>query len=108
MPMHTITIVPSDLTVARHVLASHHATRGTVKLFSLLLFLQEGLHWQFPDSSTEDSYLSVLKNNVSTTRGLNFYCRRFLRVFSSGFLIEQFLRTSELIFLNPSNSAVFS
>jgi len=28
--------------------------------------------------------------------------------FTSGFLFEQFLRTSELIFLNPSNSAVFS
>ena len=34
--MHAITLMPSDLTVARHFLASHHATRGTVKLFSLL------------------------------------------------------------------------
>src|SRR4051812_4721398 len=118
MPMHAITLMPSDMTVASQVLASHHATRGTVKQFSLLtifrrialaifrllnrsllphcpeeqrlrhprieLLLQEislssgELHSQSPDSSTEVSYLSVLKNNVSDTRGLNFYCRRFL------------------------------
>ena len=36
MPMHAITLLPSDMTVARQVLASHHATRGSVKLFSLL------------------------------------------------------------------------
>src|SRR3954463_12388518 len=40
-------------------------------------YLEES-HWRSPDSSTEVSYLSVLKNNVSDTRGLNFYCRRFL------------------------------
>jgi hypothetical protein len=68
----------------------------------------EELHSQSSDSSTEVSYLSVLKNNVSDTRGLNFYCRRFPQGFSSGFLIEHFLRSTELIFLNPSNSAVFS
>src|SRR3954468_9594750 len=68
----------------------------------------EELHSQSSDSSTEVSYLSVLKNNVSDTRGLNFYCRRFPQGFSSGFLIEHFLRSTKLIFLNPSNSAVFS
>src|SRR3954465_9102904 len=52
----------------------------------------EELHSQSSDSSTEVSYLSVLKNNVSDTRGLNFYCRRFPQGFSSGFLVEQFLR----------------
>src|SRR4051812_10407308 len=67
----------------------------------------EESHWRSSDSSTEVSFLSVLKNNVSDTRGLNFYCRRFPQGFSSGFLIEHFLRNTELIFLNPSNSAVF-
>src|ERR1041384_4755912 len=104
MPMHAITLMPSDMTVARRVLASHHATRGTVKLFSLSSLSSGKLRWILPDSSSEDSYLSVLKNNISDTRGLYFYCRRFPRGFSSGFLIEQFLGTSELIFLNPSNS----
>src|ERR1044071_2518056 len=129
MPMHAITLMPSNMTVARQVLASHHAARGMVKVFSLLTFfrrialaisrllnrswlpqrseehrlrhprtkllLQEisllssgELHWQFPDSSTEVSCLSVLKNNVSDTRGLNFYCRRFPQGFSSGYLFE--------------------
>ena len=41
MPMHAITLVPSDMTVARHVLASHHATRGMVKIFSLTHNLQK-------------------------------------------------------------------
>src|ERR1041385_4615749 len=108
MPMHAITLVPSDMTVARQVLASHHATRGTVKLLSLISQSSEESHWRSPDSSTEVSYLSVLKNNVSDTRGLNFYCRRFPQGFSSGFLTEHFLRTLELVFFNPSNSAVFS
>src|SRR3954469_24253121 len=35
MPMHAITLMPSDMTVARQVLASYHATCGTVKEFSL-------------------------------------------------------------------------
>src|ERR1041384_6324722 len=78
MPMHAITLMPSDMTVARQVLASHHAARGTVKVFSLSSRSSEESHWRFPDSSTEASYLSVLKNIVSDTRGLNFYCRRFL------------------------------
>src|SRR3954465_6846045 len=78
MPMHAITLVPSDMTVARQVLASHHTTCGMVKLFSLSSLSSEGSHWRSPDSSTEVSYLSVLKNNVSDTRGLNFYCRIFL------------------------------
>ena len=38
-PCTQLPIVPSDLTVARQVLASHQATRGTVKVFSLVLFL---------------------------------------------------------------------
>src|SRR3954466_12544528 len=76
--------------------------------YSLSSQSSEESHWRSPDSSTEVSYLSVLKNNVSDTQGLNFYCRRFPRDFSSGFLVEHFLRNTELIFLNPSNSAVFS
>src|ERR1041385_6120870 len=108
MPMHAITLVPSDMTIARQVLASHHAARVTVKLFSLSSQSSEESHWRSPDSSTEVSYLSVLKNNVSVTRGLNFYCRRFPQGSSSGFLIEHFLRNTELIYLNPSNSAVIS
>src|ERR1041385_3440304 len=36
MTMHAITLMPSEMTVPRQVLASHHATRGTVKVFSLL------------------------------------------------------------------------
>src|SRR4051812_48467111 len=75
---------------------------------SLSSHSSEESHWRSSDSSTEVSYRSVLKNNVSDTRGLNFYCRRFPQGFSSGFLIEHFLRSTELIFLNPSNSAVFS
>src|SRR3954463_15677312 len=75
---------------------------------SLSSHSSEESHWRSPDSSTEASYLSVLKNNVSNTRGLNFYCRRFPQAFSSGFLFEQFLRISELVFLNPSNSTMFS
>src|ERR1041385_306395 len=27
------------------------------------------LHWKFPDSSTEERFLSVLKNNILDTRG---------------------------------------
>src|SRR3954469_23837461 len=76
--------------------------------YSLSSRSSEESHWRSPDSSTEVSYLSVLKNNVSDTRGLNFYCRRFPQGFSSGFLVEQFLRISELVFLNPSNSTMFS
>src|SRR4051812_46012485 len=76
--------------------------------YSLSSQSSEESHWRSLDSSTEVSYLSVLKNNVSDTRGLNFYCRRFPQGFSSGFLIEHFLRNTELIFLNPSNSAVIS
>src|SRR3954471_12471881 len=108
MPMHAITLVPSDMTIARKVLASHHATCCTVKLFSLSSQSSEESHWRSSDSSTEVSYLSVLKNIVSDTRGLNFYCRRFPQGFSSGFLVEHFLRTSELAFFNPSNSTMFS
>src|SRR3954471_19922697 len=104
MPMHAITIVPTLRTVGWTCSSAPHAACGTVQS---ILSLQENRR-QFPDSSTEDSYLSVLKNNVSDTRGLNFYCRRFLQGFSSGFLVEQFLRTSELVFLNPSNSTMFS
>src|SRR3954464_6455809 len=76
--------------------------------YSLSSRSSEESHWRSPDSSIEASYLSVLKNNVSDIRGLNFYCRRFPQGFSSGFLIEHFLISTELIFLNPSNSAVFS
>src|SRR4051812_26275957 len=76
--------------------------------YSLSSQSSEESHWRSSDSTTEVSYLSVLKNNVSDTRGLNFYCRRFPHGFSSRFLIEHFLRNTELIFLNPSNSAVFS
>src|SRR3954463_7837980 len=82
-------------------------TRG-LNFYCRRFLSSEELHSQSSDSSTEVSYLSVLKNNVSDTRGLNFYCRRFPQGFSSGFLIEHFLRSTELIFLNPSNSAVFS
>ena len=106
--MHAITLMPSDMTVARQVLASHHATRGTVKEFSLSSQSSEESHRRSPESSTQVSYLSGLKNNVSDTRGLNFYCRRFPQGFSSGFLVEQFLRPSELVFFNPSNSMMFS
>ena len=105
--MHAITLMPSDLTVARQFLASHHTTRATVKLFSLLKIFRR-IALRSSDSSTEVSYLSVLKNIVSDTRGLNFNCRRFPQGFSSGFLVEHFLRTSELAFFNPSNSAMFS
>ena len=79
--MHVITIVPTLRTVARQVLSSHHATRGMVQSILSLTLSSRRLHSQFPDSSTEDSYLSVLKNKISDTRGLNFYCIRFLRVF---------------------------
>src|SRR4051794_34734305 len=43
-----------------------------------------------------------------TPEELNFYCRRFPQGFSSGSLTEHFLRPSELVFFNPSNSAVIS
>src|ERR1041384_4994388 len=76
--------------------------------YSLSSRSSEESHWRPPDTSTEAIYLSVLKNIVSDTRGLNFYCRRFPQGFSSGFLTEHFLRTLELVFFNPSNSAVFS
>src|ERR1041385_2152614 len=76
--------------------------------FSLSSRISEESHWRSSDSSIEVSYLSILKNNVSDTRGLNFYCRRFPQGFSTGFLTEHFLRPSELVFFNPSNSAVFS
>src|SRR4051812_48716448 len=76
--------------------------------YSLSSQSSEESHWRSLDSSTEVSYLSVLKNNVSDTRGLNFFCRRFPQGFSLGFLFEHFLRSTKLIFLNPSNSAVFS
>src|SRR3954468_7419604 len=82
-------------------------TRG-LNFYCMRFLSSEELHSQSSDSSTEVRYLSVLKNNVSDTRGLNFYCRRFPQGFSSGFLVEQFLRPSELFFFNPSNSTMFS
>ena len=93
--------------LAGSVPATPHVTRGTVRILSLSLSSGK-LHSQFPDSSTEDRFLSVLKNNVSDTRGTELLLQEISLGFSSGFPIEQFLRTSELIFLNPSNSAVFS
>src|SRR3954465_6931680 len=52
-----------------------HVARSNSSLSS---HSSEESHWRSSDSSTEASYLSVLKNNISDTRGLNFYCRRFL------------------------------
>src|SRR3954469_22524465 len=104
MLMHEKTIVPTLRTVGWT--GSSISPRDTWhgrKIFSLS-FSSGELHWQFPDSSTKDRFLSVLKNNVSDTRGTEL----LLQKISQGFLFEQFLRTSELIFLNPSNSAVFS
>ena len=54
--------------LAGSVPATPHVTRGTVRILSLSLSSGK-LHSQFPDSSTEDRFLSVLKNNVSDTRG---------------------------------------
>ena len=79
--MHEITLVPTLRTVGWTGSSTPHATRGTVQSILSLTLSSGKLHWQFPDSSTEDRFLSVLKNKVSDTRGLNFYCRRFLRVF---------------------------
>src|SRR3954467_3810647 len=44
-----------------------HVTCGTAE--DSLSHSSGKLHWQFPDSSTEDRFLSVLNNNVSDTRG---------------------------------------
>ena len=79
--MHAITLMPSDLTVAGQFPASNRATRGTVKIFSLSSQSSEESHWRSSDSSTEVSYLSVLKNIVSDTQGLNSTVGDFLRVF---------------------------
>ena len=45
------------------------------------------LHWQFPDSSTEDRFLRVLKNNVSDTRGTELLLQEISLGFSLGFPI---------------------
>src|SRR3954462_2207451 len=89
MPMHEITIVPTLRTIARHVLASYHATRGMVQ--SILSLSSSGkLHWQFPNSSTEVRFLGVLKNKVSDTRGTE----PLLQEISLGFLRDFYLSTS--------------
>src|SRR4051812_23765793 len=51
--------------LARQVLAvlTRHVARSKVLSLSSLSSVKP--HWQFPDSSTEDRFLSVLKNNVS-------------------------------------------
>ena len=75
--------------LAGYVPAAPHATRGMVGIFFLSLSSGK-LHWQFPDSSTEDKFLSVLKNNVSDTRGTELLLQEISLGFSSGFPIEQF------------------
>ena len=75
--------------LARSVPATLHATRGTVETYSLSLSSGK-LHWQFPDSSTEDRFLSVLKNNVSDTRGTEL----LLQEISQGFLQDSYLSNS--------------
>ena len=66
--MHEITSISTLWTVGWIGTSTLHVTRGTVRI-SLSLSSGE-LHWQFPDSSTEDKLLSVLKNIVSDTRGI--------------------------------------
>ena len=65
MPMHEITSMPTLRTVGWIGTSTHHVTRGTV---GISLSLSSGeLHWQFPESSTEDKFLNVLKNIISDT-----------------------------------------
>src|SRR3954470_17944834 len=66
------------------------------------------LHSQSPDSSTEDRFLSVLKNNVSDTRGTELLLQEISLGFLQVFLFEQFLGISDLMIFNPSNSRMFS
>src|SRR3954463_6283446 len=106
--MHEMTIVPTLWTIARQVLASHHVTHGTVRKYSFSLSFFRKPHWQFPDSSTEERFLSVLKNNVSDTRGTELLLQEIFLGFLQVFLFVQFLGISELMFLNPSNGTVFS
>src|SRR3954466_168778 len=89
MPMHEMTILPTLRKVATQVLVYHHMTCGTVGKCSLSLS-SEKLHWQFPDSSTEDRFLSVLKNNVSDTRGTEL----LLQEIPYGFLEDFYLSNS--------------
>src|SRR3954462_10111614 len=89
MTMQEITIVPTLRTVSRQVLASYHMARGMVQ--NILSLSSSGkLHWQFPDSSIEDRFLSVLKNNVSDTQGTKL----LLQEIPQGFLqVPQNYRT---------------
>ena len=67
--------------------ATNHVTRGTVGTLSFSLYSGQ-LHWQFPDSSTKDRFLGVLKNNVSDTRGTELLLQEIPQGFSSGFLLS--------------------
>ena len=98
---------PRSGPLAEQVPATPHVTRGTVGTHSVSLSSGK-LHSQFPDSSTEDRFLSVLKNNVSDTRGTELLLQEISLGFSSGFLSWAISsEISELIFLDPSDSTVF-
>src|SRR4051812_33154531 len=90
MPMHEMTIVPTLCTVGET--GSSFSPRDTWhgrKILSLSLSSGK-LHWQFPDSSNEDKFLSVLKNNISDTRGIEL----LLQEIPQGFLQVFYLRNS--------------
>ena len=71
--------------LAGQVPAALHVTRGTVGSHSVSLSSGE-LHWQFPDSSTEDRFLNVPKTNVSNNRGTELLLQEISLGFSLGFL----------------------
>ena len=86
MPKHEITSMPTLRTVGWIGASTLHVTCGTVRTF---LSLSSGeLHWQFPDSSTEDKFLSVLKNIVSDTRGTELLLKEIPQGFLQGFYLS--------------------
>ena len=76
---------PRSGPLAGHIPATPHVTRGTVGTHSVSLSSGK-LHSQFPDSSTEDRFLSVLKNNVLDTQGTELLLQEISLGFSLGFL----------------------
>src|ERR1041385_8413070 len=89
--MHEITIVPILRTVGWT--GTSNSPRDTWHGQNILSLSSGELHWQFPDSSTEDRFLSVLKNNVSDTQGTEL----LLQEISLGFLQDFYLSTSSEI-----------